>query len=240
MAFVLSNERIEFDDAATATDFDQRQAFLRFSRAGASNTLSLDLGYNEVELTDGSADGPMAELEWTWQVSPNGVFALTAGARYSDQGNIFRVNLLTAPDFRDTTDNVVTNSPFLNNSFTAGYSLAQDRYSVSLETDWAQQDFKDGQDLDRDVYGADLSIRRDLSRKIFVSGRARLQRREFKYLDRSDDTYTYGANVGYRVSGGLTVSLDYLHTRRSSSLEVSGFEENRVFLQVAYTPAWSR
>lgn len=240
VALVLSNEKIEFDASSTAADFDQRQAFLRISRTGTNNTVSLDAGYNEVELTDGSADGPMMQLEWTWQVSPSGTFTAAAGSRYSDQGNIFRVNLLTAPDFRDTTDTVVTNSPFLSNSFTAGYALAQERYSVNLTTDWAQQDFKDGQDIDRDVYGVDLRFQRDLSRNLFVGGRVRLQRREFKYLDRNDDTNVYGFNVGYRISDGLTVSVDFLNTRRSSNVAASDFDENRIFLQVAYMPVWSR
>ena len=234
----LSGERTEFEDDAQTPDFDEYRAFVRFEKVGVRNSLSVDLGYTEVELAGETGDGFLGTIDWTREVSANGLFRLTGGTRYSDQGNIFRLYQELTNDFRETADSASAPGPFRNNFFAVGYGLDHTRYSVDLSLDWSEEDYLEDDSLDREIFHARARAQREVSRTIFIGAGVRM-----RIIDSSiskDDELTLFLNAGYRITPGLSVSLDYVNFRRDSSASVGDTVENRLFLRLAYAPAWTR
>ena len=235
----LDATRIEFDNGLTPP-VEGYEAFGRFETTGNRSTLGIDIGYNEVEFAGSIGDGILARVDYTRETSVNGTFSVSGGSQFSEQGDIFRF-------YRDITYNLTATSdipdspaPFQNNFFALSYSLDQERYSIVTSVDWNQEDYKDGQGIDRDIFRSNLKFRRDVSRKIFAGANIGFLRREFKYLDRRDDDLILGVNLGYRFSAGFDTSIEYHHFQRNSVTPLADFTENRAFIRFSYTPVWSR
>ena len=235
----LNGTRIEYDNGVTAP-IERYEAYLRFETTGAKNTVGFDLGYNEVEFAGRAGDGIVARVDYTRQSSADSSFSVSGGSQFSDQGDIFRFYRNITGDLLDTSDITDSLAPFQNNFFALSYRLEKARYSTVLTVDWNQEDYKDGQGIDRDIFRGNLRIQREVTRKVFAGGNVGFMRREFKYLDRRDDDLILGLDLGYRLSPGLDVSIEYQHFQRNSITPGADFTENRAFLKFAYTPLWSR
>ena len=245
----LTGSSVDFDDAELNPPFDNYSGFIRYETAGSRNTLGIDVGYNKVEfdldpLTAGvnEGDGLLLRIDWTQTTSANGLLSISGGSQYSDQGNIFRFLQDNAPGLGETADAPTTNTPFLNNFFTLAYTLDQARYALAVLVDWSQEDYKGGIDQgnDRDSYRGNLRLRREISRTVFGGVFVDLRRREFKFLDRRDDDLSFGFDIGYRITSGFDVSFEYQHFQRNSVTPGADFTEHRAFVNLLYTPVWSR
>ena len=232
-------ERIEFDDSAVTPPIDQQEAYIRYEKTGARNTIDVELGYNQVEYAGDTGDGVLARIAWTRQTSANGTMRLTGGSQYSDQGNIFRFYQDITNDLSDTTDGADTAAPFQNHFIAIGYALEHVRYTVDISADWIQEDYKGDLGIDRDHFRSALRFQREISRTVFAGANIRFLHREYKYLDRRDDDLVLGLNLGYRFSTGFSILADYQHWQRNS-IGGADFTENRLFIRALYTPVWGR
>jgi uncharacterized protein (PEP-CTERM system associated) len=111
---------------------------------------------------------------------------------------------------------------------------------VNLSADWNRDDYQGGTGLDRELARVFARLQREISRTVYGGFNVGFLRREFPGLDRIDDDLILGSNIGYRISVGLSLSLDYQHSKRDSSAVGADFTENRLFLRLAYIPVWSR
>ncbi len=236
----LRGQRTEFDDGELTPPIETYEAFARFETTGNRSTLGFDIGYTEVEFGGSEGDGILARVDYTRQTSANGTFTMSGGSQYSDQGNIFRFYNELTNNLGVTTDITDSPAPFRNDFFALAYALDQVRYTVAASIDWSQQDFADGQGDDRDLFRGRLDFRREVTRTVFAGANIGFQRREFNDLARRDDDLILGLNIGYRISAGFDVSIDYQHFQRNSTTLDADFTENRAFLRVSYTPVWSR
>ncbi len=236
----LIGERTEFDNDGLTPPIDRREGFLRIETGGSVSTVSLDVGYNEVEFDGRVGDGFLARIDWTRQVSANSELRLSAGSRYSDQGNIFRLYQDITGDLRDTVDGANSPAPFQNDFAAVNYSLEADRYSISLSADFNMEDYQGRTGLNREVGRFSARFRRDLTRTVFASVDLRFLNRKFTDIDLSDDDLMFGVAFGYRFSPGFSASFDYRHSRRKSSQPGGDYTENRAFLRFNYVPVWSR
>ena len=235
----LNATRVEFDNELTAP-VELYEAFGRFETTGNRSTLGIDIGYNEVEFAGSNGDGILARVDYTRETSVNGTFSVSGGSQFSEQGDIFRFYRDITNNLTNTSDITDSPAPFQNNFFALSYILDQERYSIVTSIDWNQEDYKDGQGIDRDIFRGNLIFRREVSRKVFAGANIRFQRREFKYLDRRDDDLILGLNIGYRLSDGFDISFEYQHFQRNSITAGADFTENRAFVRFSYTPVWSR
>jgi hypothetical protein len=236
----FSGRRVDYDESEVAPPYEGYSSYVSFATKGSQNSLKVDLGYNEVEYAGKDSDGILASISWTRTTSANGRLTVSGGSRYSDQGDIFR--LLDSVSYRpgDTFDVSDSSAPFLNNHLTLRYSIDHERYSLAAGLNFNQEDYDGGVDLDRDLFGAALNLRREVTRTVFAGARLDFQRRDYKYQGRQDDDLTLGLLAGYRFGTGFDASLEYQHFQRNSIVARADFTENRAFVRVSYTPRWSR
>ena len=112
VSLVATAIRIEFDDELANPPIDQHEAYIRYEKTGAQNTLSLDIGFNRVKYQGDEGDGVLAGITWAYTPSPNSVMTVTGGSRYSDQGDIFEFYQDSTGDLSDTVDGAATAAPF--------------------------------------------------------------------------------------------------------------------------------
>ncbi len=231
----LTSDRIEFDDPVVGAPIDLNAVFVRYEKDGLTNTLGVDLGFNQAESAGSKGDGLLLQVDWTKTTSANGQLSMTGGSRYSDQGNIFRLFQARALDVRDTNDLPDATLSFLNNFYTVAYFLTHDRYSVDLSAGWNQEDYEGQTAIDRDAYFGGVRLQREVTRKVFANANIGFQRRDFKYIVRRDDDLTLGFGVGYRLTNKLSLALEYQHFQRNS-IQDEDFTENRAFLRIVFLP----
>lgn len=239
-SFNVSATRAEFDNSDFSPPIESYQAFVRYERNGNLNTLSVDVGYNEVEFAGINANGLLFGMAWSHTTSANGVLSVSGRSQFSDRGDIFTSLRNISTNLGNASDVLDNNAAFLSNSLNVAYVLQNTRYSIDASGNWSQQDFPSGQAGDRDVYGGRLNLQREISRTVFAGANIFFQSRDFRSLNRRDDDLSLGLDVGYRITPGLSVSLLYLHFQRSSTVLNADFTENRAFVRFAYTPVWSR
>ena len=238
----LKAERVEFDNGGLTAPIEEHEAYARYEILGNRSTLGFEVGYNEVEFAGSEGDGILARVDYSRQTSANGEVTISGGSQFSDQGNIFRFYNDITSNLHETTDISDSPAPFQNNFFALAYTLDQARYSIDASIDWNQEDYTDGQGIDRDVIRGNLVLSREVTRTIFAGAKIGFMRREYKNLlqPRRDDDLILGLNIGYRISAGFDLAIEYQHFQRNSITPGADFTENRAFLLASYTPVWSR
>ena len=242
LSLVVNRERVEYDQIVANPDFDREAIFLRYESVDSRGVLTVDLGVNELELDgiDETNDGTLFRIDWIRMTADNMELRLTAGSRYSDQGDIFRFFQNAEFDLRDTEDVVGTATPFRNNYATANVGIERARTRFDVTVLYSDEDYEDTAVSDREVLQGNIFVARDFSRKVFGELGVRLLSREFFELDRDDRDTQYTLSLGYRFSEGLTTTLSYQYFERSSNEGTTEFNEDRVFLRLSYVPKWSR
>lgn len=242
LALVGTTEKVEYDQLVLNPDFQRNGLFLRYELIDARNTFSIDFGVNELEL-DGLAqksDGTLLRIDWLRAVSSGVEVQVSAGSRYSNQGDIFRFFQNAQFDLRDTQDVAGVATPFRNNFATVRFALAKPRTRFVLNYLFSDEDYEGNDVFDREVQRLNMIVERDFSRKIFGELGFSGLTRKFFLLNRDDTDYLYTLSVGYRLSEGLTTALSYQHFERSTNQGVTEFDEDRLFLRVSYVPKWTR
>lgn len=236
----VSADRTEYSDNSAIPPFERVAAFLRFEALNRKNQFSVDIGYGEYEIEGTKGDSLLLLIDLTMQVSASGSLVFSGGSQYADQGDFFLARQSQTSGLDNTADSVTSTAPYLNNFAGVAFLINQTRYTVNTSLRWDQEDYDGGLGLDRDSVLGDFRFQRELSRELFVVGSADFQRRKFKTLNRKDDDLILGAELGYRISSGLIISLEYQRYRRNSEVVDTDFTENRAFVSFAYTPRWAR
>lgn len=236
----FTGRRVEYDESAFAPPIESYAGSLRIERTGSRTSVGFEAGYNELEYAGFSGDGLLLGFDWSRETSANGRVSVSAGSRYSDQGDIFQLQQGLSPSLGETIDDPDSVAPFRDNYFSLRYGLETDRQSIETSLNLRQEDYQGGTGADRDFYTGRFTMRRNLSRTVYTRARAQLTRRDYKYEDRRDDDLVLGLSLGYRFLPGFDVSVEYVLAQRNSTSAGADYSENRAFLRLAYTPRWSR
>lgn len=232
-------EKFEFDNGITP-EYERRSAFLGYDIQAGRNLLAAELGYTEQEILSQTGDGVRFNLGWSHQLSARSQLTLNVGRQFADQGNVFRYQQDITRDVDSIGDFTENGSPFVLNNVDVGYSLNADRTIFSARVGASKQEYELQDALEREDVRVELFAQRDLTRSLFITGQARLMRREFANIDREDDTLLAGIGIGIRLATSLDLTLSYTHTERGSNRSENEFDENRGDLTLTYTPAWAR
>jgi len=237
----VSKEQTSFDNGGLSDDFDVTNAFIRYEVASVRNLITADVGYSDLETDAGEGGtGYLVQMAWTRTISESSTFMSGVGSRYSDQGDIFAFSQDISTDIGETVDTDGDDSPFRNNYLFARYDATMSLTRINLLALWSQDEFELGGFGDRDTLAMSALIRRDLTAKTFASVGARYSKRDFKFIDQRDDQIDLIASVGYRLTRAFDLSLSFLRVDRTSNIPDQEFVENRVVLQLNFTPSWGR
>ena len=235
-----SKERVYFDNAGLSPDFDITEAFIRYEILSTRNTVSIDLGYSELQTDITNGDGYLLRVSWTRVTSPTRTFIFRGGSEYSNQGNIFRFMQINARRVGATLDIDGGDTPFRSNFFFARFDVNSERTRLFFEAGWNKDDYEFGSALDRDIITGEFFVERDVTRRLFVSLRLDFTNREYDFIDQSDDTFEAGATIGYRYTPAFNVFLNFRRVDRESNVNLASYTENRAVIGIAYVPSWGR
>ncbi len=232
-------EKIEFSNGITP-EYERRSAYLRYAAETGRNIFSVDAGYTEQEIRSETADGVRFNLAWTRELSTRSQLTLNIGRQFADQGTVFRYQQDITRDLDSIGDVTENGSPFQLDNIDIVYTLNGERTMFSARAGAGEQEYELQNDRRRRDARFEFFARRDLTRNLFVTGRARLYQRDFPNLDREDDTWVAGVGIGWRFSASLDLSLSYARASRDSNVPANEFDENRGDLTLSYTPLWAR
>jgi len=235
----VRKEEVNYESSSPGSDFDRYEYFLSYAVIGGQSTLSADIGFSEIESDLQDADGIVARINLTRELTPSSALTFSGGTRYSDQGDVFRFFRGNTANLDDTIDTLAVGQPFINNFFVGSYNLFTEGQEINLSVFFNQEDFE-GTNVDRDVMRLQGRVRNYLTTDFFIGFNARYQQRDFKYLGREDDDIVFGAEVGYDVTPRFRALLLARRFQRNSSVIAGDLDENQVFLRFTYTPSWSQ
>lgn len=231
----ITDSSIEFDSDVTGRNFDRRQYFVRYTRASERTDLSIDAGFNEVDI-DGqqSSDGELFRVNFTRLLSASSSIQFSAARTISDTSDLFRLFQGTASDINLVGDFQVTGDPFTSDSLTLSFTNNRPRTALRVTATSFTEEFETQTLLDRDRLSFNVDLSRRLSNLLRAAIELDFTERDFTALNRVDRntsaTFRLAGNVGR--TAGVEIGVQY--TDRDSTQVGVDANETRYFLSFRY------
>jgi hypothetical protein len=236
IGFVGRAQQISYDQRQLNADYDQSEAFLRYSAQGSRTFLTLDGGYTRIkrDATGSTESGPLVRLELTRRLTAATTATLSLAREFSSAGSDFastqsgqNIGLETAPG-RQTVQ------PFTRESVGLSWTFLRNRTSVSLAGSWDDHTYENQPALDQTLTSGTVAVRRQLSpvTSLVVDGgyiRSGFAQPGSDYTE-ANGGVTFSWNLSPRVS--LNATYDYVD--RNSDLATGGYTENRYWFYIGY------
>lgn len=231
--------KIQFDDEAVATDFEQDEAHLTFESRSDTLFLSMAGGKSRFEL----ADGMERDATTGW---------LRFRARRTSDSSIYAAIERTASDtatamLRDdqlleqggVSSFIVTGDPFISDRAVIRYTRGWRAHEWFFALNRTDFDYFVSQ-FDREHRGARLGARFVLSSRLLLSLTARGADIEYLDLARKDSVRSLQTEADYRINSNWSLLSGISYLERESDDPVYGFDETIVSLFISYSPKRSR
>ncbi len=230
-------EDVEAKDPASegaSTDFERREAFVEYELNGARTSLSVDLGYTELERTEAGvnqkADGPLARARLTRRVSPSSTVYLEGGQDFSDAGTIFRQLQSGEPtQFRTQPVQRVAN-PFTNTFGTLGWNFRRHRTGIDLRASYFEEEYEAASEFDRERLVGDLFLSRNLSSVTEATIRVSYSRQEYVEMSREFADLMSSLSFSWRLGRMSYLTAEYAYYDRSDDVPTDEYSENEFWL----------
>jgi len=230
------NQQVEYDPGSAGTDFDVNEFFFRYELDDTRNRIAVDVGYSMAEIPGDEGDGSLLSFVWERRMSSRSTLEVSAGSRYSDQGDLFRFIQDGTDDIDLTLDVNSFDVPFRNNTASVGYQLNADRTRFRIGMNWIEEDSEFGSSVDRDEIITAFDVSREFTRRVSISLGATFSDRDYKYVDRKDEDIDVGVVLSVQLSPSWRTELDLQYSDRQSNVPDSDYTENRAYLILAYAP----
>jgi hypothetical protein len=233
--------RFEFKDEQFVP-YDQREAFIRIDNESQRNILSLDIGYTEVDTEEKTGDGMLIRADWTRNISALTSLQFNAGTQYSDQGDIFRFFQNVTQELDNTNSIIGFGSPFRSDYASARLQYTAERTTVQATLLATREDYEleEALNLNRDYYGIEFILNRELSRKFFSGIAVGYRSVNYETNDRTDKDLRFTFDLGFRFTPAFNIALQYQYFDRRSTDAGTESSENRAMLRFGYVPSWGR
>jgi hypothetical protein len=220
---VASSETEYVDGVAPGYQIDQ--LFLRIGRTLRRNTLSADLGTNEISSGPQGRREPLVNLTWSRFLGARSTFGVTAAQGFTGTGDT---------DIGGSA--LVTGTPFEQESLGVSYGLAGERTTVGLGFTVGQEDYAGGSTVDNDYELADLRVDYRVTPRLNIGFRYQWYQREYQdpaALSTSQEDRTAGAWLNRTLGRRFSIALD---VSRYQATGVQRIEETRWEFRFMYSP----
>lgn len=234
IAFNVRAQQIEYDDITNA-NYDQNDAFLRYSARGARTVLAVDAGYSELEReSSGTQNGVLFRFEATRRVSESSTVNLALGHEFSGAGAAFATAQSGGSIGLDTALSRQVPDPFTHEYATLGWAFSRNRTGLRLSGMRSEQSYEGASELDQTLTSVTGAIDRALSTTTNLVLESTYVEAEFEEPGRSYDEITAGLTFTWRLSRVLSLHLTYDYFDRSSDSGVDDYTENRFWLSIGF------
>lgn len=220
------------------TDYDTSRAFIRFQSEVARTSLGLDLGWNQVKYGDQSGDGLLLDFSANRELSAVSSISLSLGSRYSDAGDIFRIYQDAGGTPGDTQDIEGRGSPFQNNYASFGVNFDKNRTSFNANLRFSDENYEAVTAPDRLRADFQATLTRQVRSNFDATMGANIYHRKYDESGRRDTDWSLYGELIWRYSRTLTGSVRLGHADRNSNSVGASYQENSLFVTLAYTPGY--
>lgn len=226
---------VEYDEEAAFAEYEIREAFLRFEATGSRTTFGGDFGYTELRQAGESSDGLLARAEITRRVASRSRVMLQAGTEFSTTADTFRrdqsvggievgndLAAVSSDAFRTDFAYLIWSTDWQRSLFNATLSTREETHELLTE-------------LDREQVDATLTWSRQLSRVLDIDLVGGYLQEEFIESGFKFDEWLAGAGLSWQFSRRFSLRMQLDHLEGSSEDGSRDYEENRVYVGLAYT-----
>ena len=236
IGFVGRAQQIEYDERQLNADYDQSEAFLRYSAEGARTFLTADAGYTRIkrDATGNSDSGPLFRLDVTRRLTASTTASLSLAREFSSGGTDFASNQSGQSISLETAPGRQTVEPFTRESAGLSWTFSRNRTSLSLSGAWDDHTYDNQPELDQTLTSGMIAVRREISPVMSLVVDGGYLRSAF---DQPGGDYTEasgGLTFSWRLSGRVSLNATYDYVDRNSDLAAGGYTENRYWFYIGY------
>lgn len=231
-AIVASNNRIEYDAPGTEK-YDQPRIYGTWQSTGARQSLSVDVGANQVRRRDDSFTKPLVRIDWNRKVAPSWTFNLNLGSEYQNSSERF-VRQNSRSDSA-TSDVALTDVPAQTYSGVASLAFRRTRTQFSVGGGYFREKYVVENRLDEDRWYVVTEFARRLNPRLqgFVS--YRIEKNTYDSSATLDETtQTVGTRLEWGIGPSVFLTLGYEYEDSDSDSQVNRYSSNLAYLLVSY------
>lgn len=238
----IEAQDIDFDDDLVAVDYQRYSAFAGYTQTLTHIDLDAALGYSRLEFDGGGgASGPLARAAIDWRASERSTFGLAFTWQYSDAAS-------------SLAESGAAFDLGIGGVGIGGAAISADVYRERrIDATWLYQatrlniasivhagTFRYEQEAavlaaDRDEIGAGINVGYLLRPLLTLGATTEVTRRTFDVSDATDRDTRYGLYLTQRLSRQWSWRIDLSRNERNAGAGAESFDENAVYLRVAYT-----
>lgn len=233
----VAYQDVDFNDDALNTDFETREAFVRYDVTGGRTSLGVDLGYTEVEQMEQKDSGMLARMQASRRVSPSSTLSLSLGREFSDSGNLFQ-QLQSMQSTQAGPGGIQpvqpTSDPFTSTYGTLGWYFERNRTGFGLSAAHFDEDYEEDNLRDRTRTSFSASLRRHLTPTVQLL--ASVERTEEEFGEASQDfSELYGTMLlSWQLGRRISLEFQYERVDRDADGLAAEYVENIAWVRVSY------
>ncbi|WP_114238524.1 outer membrane beta-barrel protein [Dyella sp. C9] len=246
-------EHVDFSSSTAGSNYDDYSAYVRYTSRLAKLTLDADLGWSNVDFTQGgSYSSPLARVVLGWSLTPRSTITVNGAYQYADAaqdmlqpttvsvaGELVPLEPVTQAidQTRGTigVGNIVISSDvYKERLLSATYSYRDEVMNFSVVPSYDKLDYINSTTLNQVGKGLGLTLEYKISPTVSVSGFASGSRITYDTIDRLDKAYRYGVAFSHQFTQHWSWGASYVRQTQNSDAVGQSYHENEYFLTVTY------
>ena len=241
-------EQIRFDNTTQPTvvnglifppnsNFDRREAYLRYEARGARTTLSVDAGVSESDESAGWHSKGLFVLSLARALSPHTKLTLSAGQQLTDAAEGFRNLQPGAAGGIVIAPVAGTYGSYAARYLSGGWRFDRERTTIVFSERYEDDAYVTNSLLSAKRNDLQLNVGRRLTPAVGVQLVGSVEHTSYYNQDFDSNDHRVGAALVMQPARKVEIRFLYDHLWRTASGAASStFEENRVFLLATYRP----
>jgi hypothetical protein len=229
-------ERVEYDDQTLDEDFDQMEAYIRYEANGARTNLSVDAGFSKLDraaiVVD--EDGPLLRFDASRQISNSSTLTLSGGRQFSTAAGAFISEQGIANTGLGTTPGRQTAEPFTYDRAILGWRFNQNRTGITVDASWSQRLYEGTPEFDLVLSTLAARYVREMSPRAALEFAASFTTADYKPPSPDYDEFGAGVTFSFHLSRDVSINAKYDFSKRDSDNLAGSYDENRIWLTLAY------
>lgn len=239
LSFNLQAQNVDFDNDLFAPDHRRYEGFVNYQRKFRKFEGFIDVGYAYIDYKNReSHDDPLLRGEVRWNLSERSTFSANAARQFSDAATSALAEIGSS---EGVPPSVVTGSTTINayayreTSVGAGYDYSGPRMTLSFHGTLQELDYFDAMAPNETARGIVAQSGYRMGPTVTLAAFATVSWNEFDDAERRKDTNRlYGLGIEKTWSRHWSSSLSWTRYERSSRTALAGFEQNVIYLSMAY------
>jgi len=227
-------ESVDFDQAIN-TDFDRDSVYVGWNLDASRTVIDAQVGYTWLQRDGADQTGnALVNVVVTRDLTASSVLALTLGTQLGDAGDSLRTELQGGVVGGGGSQITATADPFENRVVSLEWRYLRGRNGFSLGASWNKDDYETQRQLNRKRMAYTASLTRQLATTLDFELLGTLEHEDFDTLTVDADELRMQALLNWRAWRTMGIRLSAERYDRDTSNGTGEYEENRVFLTLAY------